>query len=66
MFKVIWKIHNLFNEDSLFSYNPEEHEEVCPECNSNLFSQGFERSMPYWVCRECGEFLIDADNDDCL
>ena len=42
--------------------------EFCPKCDANLTLQkGYRNDLPYWICRGCGEMLInpevDADDD---
>ncbi|MBQ1894182.1 MAG: hypothetical protein II167_00640, partial [Clostridiales bacterium] len=44
-----------------------EHE-FCPRCDANLTLQkGYINTLPYWVCKGCGEMLINpevqADSD---
>ena len=52
------------------AYQPEDWEpyEFCPRCEANLTLQkGYENELPYWVCKGCGEMLInpevEADSD---
>ena len=34
--------------------------EYCPRCDANLTLQkGFDRTLPHWICRGCGEMLIN-------
>lgn len=45
-----------------------EQYEYCPRCDANLTLQkGYSNDLPYWVCKGCGEMLInpevDADDD---
>lgn len=49
---------------------PEDWEpyEFCPRCEANLTLQrGYQNELPYWVCKGCGEMLInpevEADSD---
>ena len=36
--------------------------EYCPNCYANLLLQkGFRSNLPYWICRGCGEMLINPD-----
>ena len=36
--------------------------EYCPNCDANLTLQkGYDNSLPYWICRGCGEMLINPD-----
>lgn len=42
--------------------------EYCPRCEANLTLQkGYRNDLPYWICKGCGEMLInpevDADDD---
>lgn len=35
-------------------------EEFCPRCDANLTLQkGYDNNLPYWVCKGCGEMLIN-------
>lgn len=41
-----------------------EHE-FCPRCEANLVLQkGYRNELPYWVCKGCGEMLINPDIQD--
>ncbi len=51
---------------------PEEHinqedgslHEFCPNCEANLTLQkGYSNDLPYWICRGCGEMLINPEVD---
>jgi len=43
--------------------NNEEYE-YCPRCDANLTLQkGYSNTLPYWVCKGCGEMLINPDVD---
>ncbi len=36
--------------------------EYCPLCDANLtFQKGYRNDLPYWVCRGCGEMLINPE-----
>lgn len=38
--------------------------EYCPRCYANLTLQkGYRNDLPYWVCKGCGEMLINPDVD---
>ena len=38
--------------------------EFCPRCQADLTLQkGFDNTLPYWVCRGCGEMLVNPDVD---
>ncbi len=38
--------------------------EFCPRCDANLtFQKGYDSSLPYWICRGCGEMLINPELD---
>ncbi len=43
--------------------DPEQREdsyEFCPRCEANLTLQrGYDPALPYWICRGCGEMLIN-------
>ena len=39
--------------------------EFCPRCQANLTLQkGYSNDLPYWICKGCGEMLINPDVDD--
>ena len=36
--------------------------EFCPRCDANLTLQkGYQNDFPYWICRGCGEMLINPE-----
>ncbi len=36
--------------------------EFCPRCDANLTLQkGYRNDLPYWICRGCGEMLINPE-----
>ena len=38
--------------------------EYCPRCDANLTLQkGYRNDLPYWICRGCGEMLINPSVD---
>lgn len=38
--------------------------EFCPRCEANLTLQkGYSNQLPYWVCKGCGEMLINPEID---
>lgn len=38
--------------------------EFCPRCEANLTLQkGYSNDLPYWICKGCGEMLINPDID---
>lgn len=38
--------------------------EYCPRCDANLTLQkGFSNDLPYWICKGCGEMLINPSVD---
>ena len=46
------------------SLNSSEQYEYCPRCDANLTLQkGYTNTLPYWVCKGCGEMLINPDVD---
>lgn len=46
------------NEDNSSQY------EFCPRCDANLtFQKGYDNTLPYWICRGCGEMLINPELD---
>jgi len=39
--------------------------EYCPRCDANITLQkGYSNDLPYWICKGCGEMLINPDNPD--
>lgn len=47
-------LNNANSEDSFY--------EFCPRCEANLTLQkGYSNDLPYWVCKGCGEMLINPD-----
>jgi len=40
------------------------YHEFCPRCEANITLQkGYDNSLPYWVCKGCGEMLINPEID---
>ena len=40
----------------------DEYHEYCPNCDADLTMQkGYSSDLPYWICRGCGEMLINPD-----
>ena len=38
--------------------------EYCPNCDANLTLQkGYRNDLPYWICKGCGEMLINPEVD---
>ncbi len=36
--------------------------EFCPRCDANLtFQKGYRNDLPYWICKGCGEMLINPE-----
>lgn len=47
--------------------NEEISEEFCPRCEAILTLQkGYDNQLPYWVCRGCGEMLINPEIDSVI
>ena len=41
-----------------------ENYEFCPRCEANLTLQkGYSNDLPYWICKGCGEMLINPEID---
>ncbi len=39
--------------------------EFCPRCGADLTLQkGYDNSLPYWICKGCGEMLMNPELDD--
>ena len=37
----------------------------CTNCGADLDEQwGFDSSADYWYCKECGQLLVNPDDDD--
>lgn len=44
------------------AYHPNYPYEFCPRCEANITLQkGFDNSLPYWICKGCGEMLINPN-----
>ena len=47
-----------YSEDENVTY------EFCPKCQANLTLQkGYSNDLPYWICKGCGEMLINPEID---
>lgn len=47
-----------------YGRSEEEYYEYCPRCDANLSLQkGYSNDLPYWVCKGCGEMLINPEID---
>ena len=58
---VIKKLHISDDQKSDFTHN---NYEFCPRCDANLTLQkGYNNDLPYWVCKGCGEMLINPAID---
>ena len=43
-------------------YIQQEGLEYCPRCNATLsFQKGYDPALNYWICKGCGEMLINPD-----
>ncbi len=39
--------------------------EFCPRCDANLTLQkGYRNDLPYWICKGCGEMLVNPEVED--
>ena len=48
--------------DSEPAYLPGYPHEFCPRCEANITLQkGYSNDLPYWVCKGCGEMLINPE-----
>ena len=48
-------------DDQIVTYLNSRYE-FCPRCEAKLFLQkGFDKSLPYWVCKGCGQHLINPE-----
>ena len=46
----------------MFNDQNNEEYEYCPRCDANLTLQkGYSNTLPYWVCKGCGEMLINPE-----
>lgn len=42
----------------------DEYYEFCPRCEANLTLQkGYSNTLPFWVCKGCGEMLVNPEVD---
>ena len=60
-------IDNLFYKHRYPDAAPQTSYEFCPRCEANLTLQkDYNNQLPYWICRGCGEMLINpaVDNAD--
>jgi len=49
-------------QDSEPAYLPGYPHEYCPRCEANITLQkGYSNDLPYWVCKGCGEMLINPE-----
>ena len=40
-------------------------QEFCPRCQATLnYQKGYSNELPYWICKGCGEMLINPDVPD--
>ena len=68
MNKIRKAIQKFLYPDAPTEYDPSLNHEFCPKCEANLTLQkGYDNALPYWVCKGCGEMLInpslDTDSD---
>lgn len=51
-------------KQKLSSLQNKNYHEFCPRCEANLTLQkGYDNSLPYWICKGCGEMLINPEVD---
>lgn len=65
--KVLSRFKNFIGKDDVSDDIGAEYE-FCPRCDANLtLRKGYDNSLPYWICKGCGEMLINpevsADDD---
>ena len=64
MNKIRKAIQKFLYPDAPTEYDPSLNHEFCPKCEANLTLQkGYDNSLPYWVCKGCGEMLINPSLD---
>ena len=66
--KILKKFHSLNRPSPKPVLEPLPEYEYCPRCDANLTLQkGYDNALPYWICKGCGEMLInplvDAEDD---
>ena len=66
--RILKKFHTQFFSEKSPALQTGPEYEYCPRCDANLTLQkGYDNSLPYWICRGCGEMLInptvDAEDD---
>lgn len=65
--KLLSRFKNFIRKDDTSDDMDPEYK-FCPRCDANLTLQkGYDNSLPYWICKGCGEMLINpevsADDD---
>ncbi len=62
--KIIDKVRRIKKETDVSETVTGSTYEYCPNCNGNLTLQkGYRNTLSYWICRGCGEMLINPDVD---
>ena len=62
--EIINGIQDRIHTDSKSSEAEYNEHEFCPRCNANITMQkGYSNDLPYWICKGCGEMLINPDVD---
>lgn len=58
------EIHNYIRKRNDSTNDMSSQYEFCPRCEANLTLQkGYSNELPYWICKGCGEMLINPEVD---
>ncbi len=58
---IFGKIRDIIGSDDDYVEENNEYE-YCPRCQANLKMQrGYSNELPYWICKGCGEMLINPE-----
>ena len=61
---IISKIRNIIQSQDNNWDGENDSYEYCPRCQANLTLQkGYNNDLPYWICKGCGEMLINPEID---
>ena len=62
--KIVSRFTNIKNCNDTEAENLGPEYEYCPNCYANLTLQkGYTNDLPYWICKGCGELLINPEVD---
>lgn len=58
------QLHNQAMSKEISEFEENVTYEFCPRCQANLTLQkGYRNDLPYWICKGCGEMLINPEID---